>query len=157
MTWNSIPRYMLFISLFCFFSAPTAGNEDSLPDVKVELISQKLSLHITVRSRSEDRVTLAQWRLPWGRQQHIMHFVPVDSDGACVANNAFPEVYPDYRKISIEPKGYVSGEIDLQTVMPNLSKALKKSDVHLFWVYRAPEELHIAQYSGGWVLIPQKK
>ena len=157
MTWNSIHRCALFVSVLCFFSVPSGGNEDTSPDIKVELSGQKLSLHVTVHSHSENRVTLAQWRLPWGRQQHIMHFVPVDSDGTCFDNAYFAEEYPDYRKVSIDPKGYVSGGLDLQRVVPNLGKALKKSDVHLFWVYRAPEELHIGPYSGGWILIPRQK
>jgi hypothetical protein len=157
MIWKNIHRCMLFVSVLCFFSLPTGGNEDTSPDVKVELSGKKLSLHVTVHSRSESRVTLAQWRLPWGGGQHSTHFVPVDSDGVCIGNGYFPEEYPGYRKVSIDPNGSTSGEVDLQRVIPDLGKALKNSDVHLFWVYGAPEELHIAHYSGGWILIPQQK
>jgi len=86
-----------------------------------------------------------------------MHFVPVDSDGVRIDDGSVREEYPDYRKISIEPNGSVSGEINLQREIPNLNIALKKSDVHLFWFYRAPEELRTMHYAGGWVLIPQQK
>ena len=42
-------------------------------------------------------------------------------------------------------------------VFPNLRRALKASDVQLFWAYEAPESLHISRWSGGWILIPQQK
>lgn len=156
MTWKNCKR-LLVAAVLCFFSVSSGGSENALPDVKVELNRQGLSLRVTVRSRSENRVSLAQWRLPWGAGNPSMHFVPVDSDGVCIGNGYFPREYPDYRKVSVDPNGSISGEIDLQRVIPDLSKALKKSDVHLFWVYETPEELQIAHYSGGWVLIPQQK
>ncbi len=86
-----------------------------------------------------------------------MLLTPVNSDGACVANRYYVEEYPNYNKVSIEPNGSISGEIDLKRVMPELGDAVKKSDVHLFWAYKAPEELHIGSWSGGWILIPQQK
>jgi hypothetical protein len=86
-----------------------------------------------------------------------MLFVPVNRDGECIDNKLFAEEYPDYRKVSLEPNGSISGKIDLQRVIPELAEALKKSDVHLFWAYGAPKELNIARWSGGWILIPQQK
>jgi len=35
--------------------------------------------------------------------------------------------------------------------------ALKKSDVLLFWAYKAPAALHIPRWTGGLVVIPQQK
>ena len=157
MTWNSSRKFLLVAVSLLVFSLPSGGNDDSPSDVKVELDSQKLSLHVTVHCRSENSVSLAQWRLPWGGQQHIMHFVPVDSDGVRIDDGSVRDEYPDYRKVSIEPNGSVSGEINLKREIPNLNTALKKSDVHLFWFYRTPEELRITHYAGGWVLIPQQK
>jgi hypothetical protein len=86
-----------------------------------------------------------------------MHLVPVGSDGVCIGNKYVREEYPDYRKVTIEPNGFLTGEIDLRREIPELGEALKRSEVHLFWFYRPPEELHIEQYEGGWVLIPHRK
>ncbi len=86
-----------------------------------------------------------------------MLLVPVNDDGACIDNKYYVEEYPNYEKVSIDPNGSVSGEIDLRRVIPELDQAVKKSDVHLFWAYKAPEELHIAHWSGGWILIPRQK
>jgi len=86
-----------------------------------------------------------------------MRFVPVNRDGECIDNKYFAEEYPNYQKVSIDPNGSITGKIDLRWVIPELDEALKKSDVHLFWAYKAPEELHIARWSGGWILIPQRK
>jgi hypothetical protein len=86
-----------------------------------------------------------------------MHFVRVDSAGTCIENNYIAGEYPGYRKVSIDPNGYVSGDIDLQTAVPTLKNAQRRPDIHLFWVYRAPEELHIGHYGGGWILTPQQK
>ncbi|MDR3715256.1 MAG: hypothetical protein P4L51_20785 [Puia sp.] len=86
-----------------------------------------------------------------------MLLVPVSRDGECIDNKYFAEEYPEYEKIPIEANGTISGKIDLQKLIPELGEALKKSDVHLFWAYKAPEELQIAHWSGGWLLIPQQK
>ena len=68
-----------------------------------------------------------------------MRLVPVDSVGACIGNKYVREEYPDYRKVTIEPNGSLTGEIDLRREIPELDEALKKSEVHLFWFYRPPE------------------
>jgi len=51
----------------------------------------------------------------------------------------------------------VSGDINLADYFRDLEGVVKKSDVQLFWAYMAPDELHIAHWSGGWILIPQQK
>jgi hypothetical protein len=45
----------------------------------------------------------------------------------------------------------MTGDID------HLSRATKRSEVHLLWAYESPEELHISHWSGGWILLPQQK
>lgn len=154
---RSSKRYLvaLFGSLIL---AGTSGGSDPAPSyVDVSLSTQKpLTLAITIRSRSEDRVTLAKWRLPWGNKSSIL-LVPVNDEGVCIDNKYYVEEYPNYEKVSIDPKGSISGEIDLQRSIPELSESLKKSDVHLFWAYRAPSELQIGEWSGGWILIRKEK
>jgi hypothetical protein len=145
------------MAILCVFAVPSGGNESSPPGVKAELNNETLSLRVTIHSRSETSVSLPMWRLPWGRQQLVMHLVPVGSDGVCIGNKYVREEYPDYRKVTIEPNGFLTGEIDLRREIPELGEALKRSEVHLFWFYRPPEELHIEQYEGGWVLIPHRK
>jgi len=148
---------LLVTAMLCFFSASSDGNEDKSSDVKVELSSQKpLWLHVTVRSRAETQVTLPTWRLPWGNGNTMM-LLPVDRYSQCFDNKYVAESYPDYRKVSVDPNGSISGDIDLQKVLPGLEEALKKSDIHLFWTYEAPEQLHIARWSGGWIQIPQRR
>ena len=154
---TNIKRYLIALVGVLVLAVSSGGSENPPPDVQVELDSQKpLSLSVTVRSRAEGRVALAKWRLPWGNQRSML-FVPVSRDGACIDNKYFAEEYPDYEKISIDASGTISGKIDLEKVIPELREALKKSDVHLFWAYKAPEELRIAHWSGGWILILQQK
>jgi hypothetical protein len=157
MTQKSICTFLVAMAVLCVFAVPSGGNEVSPPDVKAELNNQMLLLRVTIHSRSESSVSLPMWRLPWGRQQLVMHLVPVDSVGACIGNKYVREEYPDYRKVTIEPNGSLTGEIDLRREIPELDEALKKSEVHLFWFYKPPEELHIGQDAGGWVLIPRRK
>ncbi|SRR6266478_9726758 len=157
MTRSSISKCLFATAIFCFFSASSDGNEDASPDVKVELSSQKpLWLHVTVRSRAETRVTLYKYLLPWGNLNSML-FVPVNRYGQCVVEKAFPIDDPSPETVLIEPIGALSGDMDLRRFVPGLEKALKKSDIHLFWAYKAPEELNIPRWSGGWILIPQQK
>lgn len=85
-----------------------------------------------------------------------MVLVPVKPDGQCLGKY-YPVEDPVIRQFSLEPHGSLSGDIDLQSVLPGLEEALKKSDIHLFWAYEAPGELQAARWSGGWILIPQQK
>ena len=147
----------VFLAILCVLPMPSGGNEFSPPGVRAELNNETLSLRVTIHSRSQTSVSLPMWRLPWGGQQLVMHLVPVDSDGVCIGNNSVLERLPDYRKAIIEPNGSLIGEIDLRREIPELDQALKKSEVHLFWFYKPPEELHIGQDSGGWVPIPSRK
>ena len=154
---TSIRRFFVAAPVALFLAFSGGGRETQPSDVQVTLDSQKLlSLNVIVRSRAEGPVTLAKWRLPWGNQRSML-LVPVSREGECIDNKYFAEEYPEYEKVSIEANGTISGKIDLEKVIPELGEALKKSDVHLFWTYKAPEELHIDRWSGGWILIPQRK
>ncbi|PYT62220.1 MAG: hypothetical protein DMG35_08040 [Acidobacteria bacterium] len=86
-----------------------------------------------------------------------MIFVPVNSDGQCIGERLLPVDDSGFQKLSLDPNESITGDIDLRRFVPELEKALKKSDVHLFWAYAPPEELRIGRWSGGWILIPQQK
>ena len=138
------------------FSATSLGNETTSPDIQVELSSQKpLSLHVTVHSRAEKQVSLFKWRLPWGTR-NTMILVAVKPDKNYVTRN-FPVDDPAPERVLIEPNETLSGDVSLEKAFTGLDDALKKSDIHLFWAYQAPEELKIGRWSGGWILIPQQK
>jgi len=62
---------------------------------------------------------------------------------------------PTSERISLAPNEAASGFISLARRFKGLDEALVKSDVNLFWAYKAPKELNISQYSGGWILIPR--
>jgi hypothetical protein len=136
-----------------------ASSERSETDhnaIQVQLSDKKPPLlHVTLRSFSASRITLNTLHLPWATR-YSMVLVPVKPDGQCL-----PKYYPvedsPVRRVSLEPHGSLSGDIDLQSVLPGLEEALKKTDIHLFWAYEAPEELQAARWSGGWILIPQQK
>jgi hypothetical protein len=156
MSSRTLSRYLVGVATLLVFSIACGGAEPTPPDIQVELNSQKpLSLRVTLWSRAETRVALPTWRLPWGNRNSMI-LLPVDRDRQCFDNKYFAEEYPDYRKVLVDPNGSISGDIDLQRILPGLEKELKKSDIHLFWAYEAPEELHIAHWSGGWILIPQR-
>jgi hypothetical protein len=137
--------------------AVSAGGSESQPSsIQVELDSQKsLSLNVTIWSRAEKRVTFAKWRLPWGNRNSMI-LVAVTPGKEYIVRN-FPVDDPSYEKVSLDPNESLSGEVSLEKAFTGLGAALKKSDIHLFWAYEAPEELHIAHWAGGWILIPQQK
>lgn len=58
--------------------------------------------------------------------------------------------------MSIKPSETLVGDIDLRYVIRDLS-VLKKSEVLLFWAYKAPSELQIPRWTGGLVVIPQQR
>jgi hypothetical protein len=144
-------------AVFLTFSIASGGSEALPLGIKVELDSQKIfSLRVTVTSHAEARVNVVKWRLPWGEGNPSMILVAVTPDKEYIVRS-FPEEYPSYERVPFEPNESLSGNVSLQNAFTGLEAAVKKSDVHLFWVYEAPEELHIAHWSGGWILIPQQK
>jgi hypothetical protein len=151
-------RPTILAALAALVLALPIGGSETLPSgITVEIDSQKpLSLHVTVWSRAEKRVTLAKYRLPWGNRNSML-FVPVNSDGQCVGDRLLPIDDPTFEKVTLDPNDSISGDMDLRRFVPELERALKKSDIHLFWAYKAPDELRIAPWSGGWILIPQHK
>jgi hypothetical protein len=156
MTWSCVPKCLLLAAALCLFSVPSGGNEDALPDVKVELSTQKpLWLHITIRSRAETRVTFYKWRLPWGNLNSVK--LVAMTPGEKYLERGYPIDDPSPEKVSFEPKEQQSGDINLHMKIIGLDAALKKSDIFLFWAYEAPKEMNISRWSGGWILVPQQK
>ena len=146
---------------FCTVSAlslllllPTAsGRTETTPTgIRVEMDPQKLTLRVALWSGNDARVAVYKNRLPWG-SAYSMILVAVTSSGQYLKNE-LPVDDPSPEQVSLDPKELIKGEIDLRKVFRGLDGVLKKSDVHLFWAYAAPEELHIAQ-AGGWIFIPQ--
>ncbi len=141
------------ILLLLIFAAP-AGGQTTAPGIHVELDAAHLSLRVTLQSGAEVPVTFYRSLLPWGNRysmvleavtpnrESLKHYLNIDDPG------------PD--RVTLEPKGTLSGDVDLQRIFVGLDKALKKSDVIVFWAYKAPNGLGVARWSGGWVLIPQQ-
>jgi hypothetical protein len=156
MSHKSLGKYLLIALCLFVLCFPVGGNEDSSPDVKVELSKEKpLWLHVTVRCRAKTRATFYKYELPWGNYDS-MEFVAVTLDEHYV-ERIWPVDDPSPEKISMEPNETRSGDFDLQRKFIGLDAALKKSPVHLFWAYRAPKELNISEWPGGLIVIPQHK
>lgn len=85
-----------------------------------------------------------------------MILVAVKPDKNCLTRS-IPIDDPTPERVSIAPNESLSGEVSLEKAFTGLNKALKKSEINLFWAYQPPEELHIGRWSGGWILIPQQK
>ena len=150
-------KYLIALTLIVALSAISGKSQPRVSGVEVELSTQTpLTLHVTVHSHAHNRITLYSFMLPWGNRNAMM-LVPVTHDRECFDNKYLMPEEPSYQKLSIEPNGSLSGDVDLRKVLPGLENALKKSDVHLLWAYRAPEELRIGDWSGGWIFIPQHR
>jgi hypothetical protein len=152
-------RYWVAAGMFLafLFSAIFGRSQSSSAGmVQVEMNPQKpLSLRVTLHSRAQTPVTLYRDRLPWGLR-YSMILVGVTPKGDHLENE-LPIDDPTTFRISVEPEGTLTGEIDLTRRFRDLDSAVKKSDILLFWAYDAPAELHIGRWSGGWILIPQQK
>jgi hypothetical protein len=149
-------RYLIAAAGFLALSLSCGGSETISPDVEVKLGNQNpLSLRVTLRSRAETRVTFRKYRLPWGNRYSTI-LVAVTPHGDCLDRN-FQIDDPSPERVTFESNESLSGEINLREHFKGLDNALKKSEIHLYWAYEAPKELNIAQWSGGWILIPQRK
>ena len=133
----------------------TSRAQNPSSDIRVEFASKTLSLHVTMRSKAEGQVTLFRYLLPWGNRNSMV-LAAVTAGGQNLERYTVIDD-PSPEQITVAPGEAVSGDINLESNFRGLRAALKKSDVHLFWAYRAPDELRIGNWSGGWILIPQQK
>ena len=143
------------ILLVALCAAP-AGSETGPPGIMVELNPEKpLWLRVSLRSGAENTATFFRSELPWG-YRYSMVFVAVRPNGQPIEME-LPVEDPVAEKVSLAPGGSLTGDIDLTRIIRDLNRVTKQSDLHLFWAYESPEELHISHWSGGWVLIPRQK
>jgi hypothetical protein len=134
--------------------SPSVGGEPIPPGIHVELSTNKpLWLHITLQPGTDSRLTVYASDLPWGNKYSMILIAVLPSGQSLKKELTIDD--PSPRQVSLDPKVPVSGDINLADVFGSLKDAIKASDVHLFWAYEAPEDLHIARHSGGWILIPQ--
>ena len=62
----------------------------------------------------------------------------------------YPEDDPDPTQITVKAGETLTGKIDLQDIVRDLNAA-KKSDVLLFWAYKALATLRLPRWIGGWL------
>jgi len=153
---TGIRRYSIALATVLVLAVSSGGGETLPSGIEVTLdTARALSLHVTITSNAKAPVSVATWRLPWGAINSAI-LVAVTPDKEYVVRN-FPEEYPHYQHVIFDPNKSLSGDISLEQAFTGLDAALKKSDVHLFWAYQPPEDLRLAHWSGGWILIPQQK
>jgi hypothetical protein len=124
--------------------------------ISVELKSgSRLSLHITLEPNIRQTLRVPLNELPWGTHDSMV-IVAARRGGRCL-RTIRPIEDPPFDKISVEPNTPLTGNIDLESLFPDIRDVLKESDVQLFWAYEAPEALHIPSWAGGWILIPKQQ
>jgi len=147
----------LFIAALFLATLSNAGFAQNAPKpgVKVALSRQNsLHLHVTLTSGAATTVQIHRFELPWGFR-YSMVFAAARPDEETV-ELLLPVADPVMSDISVKPGETLTGEVDLRYVIRDLG-ILKKSDVLLFWAYKAPAALHLPSWQGGLVVIPQQK
>lgn len=145
------------IAFLFFASFSLLGLAQNAPKTGIEVglnRERPLHLRVTLMSDAATTVTLYRSDLPWGNR-YSMVFAAVRPNGEPV-DLIFPIDDPGPTEISVKPGEVLTGDIDLQDVIRDPS-VTKKSDILLFWAYKAPDALHIPRWSGGMVLIPREK
>jgi hypothetical protein len=146
---------LILIMAALALALPSARTQSQPEGIRVELDQVHLALHVTVSSQASSVVMIGKWQLPWGNANSMILVAVTDNKGYVDRNLLIDD--PTTEQVSMKPNESMSGDVSLQEAFAGLDSALKKSDVHLFWAYQSPKELHIPRWSGGWILIPQKK
>jgi hypothetical protein len=147
-------RFAFAVFLIAFYVS-VSHSQTTPPPIQVELNPQKpLHLRVTLRSGAVTRATFYRFQLPWGSRRSLI-FRAVKPDGQSI--DLWPPIGEDLPdKVSVEPGATLVGDIDLHDLIRDL-RVTKSSDLHLFWAYKAPDELNIPRWSGGWVFIPRQR
>ena len=148
------PFIFATILIATFVTSGFAQNTPK-PGIEVEMDPQNpMHLRVKLTSGAATTVTLYRSHLPWG-YRYSMIFAAVKPNGDSV-DLLLPVADPVNAKVSLQAGATLTGDIDLQYVIQDLN-VLKKSDILLFWAYKSPNELHIPHWSGGLIVIPQRK
>jgi hypothetical protein len=134
----------------------TCKGQGQAPDkgLTVGIASQKpLLLHFTLKSGSSTPVEIFRSQVPWATRYSVVLAV-VKANGECLEKVLAIED-PPVGKISVNPEQALTGDLNLEVIFKGLDEARKKSDLHLFWAYQAPDQLKIGGWSGGWILVPR--
>jgi hypothetical protein len=146
--------YIIALSLATLSNAGFAQNI-AQPSIEVALSRQNpLHLRVTLTSGAATTVKINRFDLPWG-YRYSMVFAAARPNGEAV-EMLLPVSDPGLSEMSVKPGEALTGDVDLRNVIRDLS-VLKKSDVLLFWAYKAPAALHLPSWKGGLVVIPQQK
>jgi len=142
--------FLTFLTTIC------VRSQEKPAGIQVRLSASKsLELRVTLRSLASTRVTVYKSDLPRSGM-HNMLFIAVRPNGEYLNRNPV-RGDPSGVEIVLHPGEAVSSDIDLAQVFPELDSGISKSDVHLFWAYRPPEGLGLPKWTGGWILLPQRK
>ncbi len=124
------------------------------PGVDVMLDGEKpLHLRVTLTSGAANDIKVSPFQLPWGNR-YSMVFAAAKPNAEAL-ELIYPVDDPLNKQITVKAGQTLTGEIDLRDVID--VSAVKKSDVLLFWAYKAPAALHLPLWVGGLVVIPQQK
>ena len=147
-------RCLLSILLLASLSVVAVAQNKSEPAIQVQLNPQKpLHLRLTLRSGAATTVKINRFDLPWGYRYSMVFAASRPNEEP--VELLLPVSDPGLAEMSVKPGETLTGDIDLRNVIDQ--KALKKSDVLLFWAYKAPAVLHIPRWSGGLVVVPQQR
>jgi hypothetical protein len=131
--------------------------------VRYKSPAERTTLVLTLRNAGDRDLTLFNGYLPW-RFWHSMTLKAVeDAPGApCLPG---PRLVPIQDPVSatttIKPGRSVAGQIDLRERFPGIEKALRRTDVIVFWSYQGrvtgPMSATVPlQRVGGWLLVPHR-
>lgn len=147
----------LVLIVLSLAAVPNLGFAQSTPKPGIDVVLSRenpLHLRVTLTSGAANEVKLYRSELPWGNR-YSMVFAAARSNSE-VLELVYPVDDPGPAQITMKPGDTLTGEIDLRYVIKDLT-ALKRSDAVLFWAYRSPAALHLPQWTGGFVIIPQQK
>src|SRR5215469_11814625 len=140
---------------FATLSNPGVAQNTPKPGVEVGLSRENpLHLRVTLTSGAATTIRINRYDLPWGNRCSMV-FAAARPNGEDI-ELLLPVADPGLKEISVKSGETLRGDVDLRYVIGD-SNVLKKSDVLLFWAYKAPAALHLPNWSGGLVIILQQK
>jgi hypothetical protein len=147
----------LCIAALFLATLSNAGLAQNPPKPGIEVaLSRRNPLHlrVTLTSAAATTVKINRFDLPWGYRYSMVFAAARPNEEA--VELLLPVEDPGLSEMSVKAGETLTGDVDLRYVIRD-SSVLKKSDVLLFWAYRAPAALHLPDWQGGLVVIPQQK
>jgi hypothetical protein len=152
------------ISVVCAWTFLLAGGASAQTpsplqvDAFIDHKGKELTVSFRITNNASEAVVINESALPWGDRYGVLLFAVTKREQQSLkARYPVSDVFVE-KPVRLESKASISGIVEVSGRFGDISAALGKDDLLVFWFYEPKDakRKELGQY-GGWLLVPRIK